>query len=109
MDPHISALVAQLVWPWGCLIDGPGSNLLMIYDTVAEWLRRSTRNRLGLSRVGSSPASVDTVLLFATFTTTFVGRAAEGRAVLSVEVCRVGLLTSIIICLVSSVGRAHDS
>ena len=27
-------------------------------DTVAEWLRRSTRNRLGLSRVGSSPASV---------------------------------------------------
>eukprot|EP00985_Skeletonema_marinoi_P009781 scaffold4569_cov174-Skeletonema_marinoi.AAC.2 len=29
-----------------------------ISDTVAEWLRRSTRNRLGLSRVGSSPASV---------------------------------------------------
>ena len=28
-------------------------------DTVAERLRRSTRNRLGLSRVGSSPASVD--------------------------------------------------
>ena len=28
-------------------------------DTVAEWLRRSTRNRLGLSRVGSSPTSVD--------------------------------------------------
>ena len=27
-------------------------------DTLAEWLRRSTRNRLGLSRVGSSPASV---------------------------------------------------
>ena len=26
---------------------------------MAEWLRRSTRNRLGLSRVGSSPASVD--------------------------------------------------
>jgi hypothetical protein len=25
---------------------------------VAERLRRSTRNRLGLSRVGSSPASV---------------------------------------------------
>ena len=25
---------------------------------MAEWLRRSTRNRLGLSRVGSSPASV---------------------------------------------------
>jgi hypothetical protein len=35
----------------------------MTLDTVAEWLRRSTRNRLGLSRVGSSPASV--VLLFA--------------------------------------------
>ena len=28
------------------------------YDTVAEWLRRSTRNRLGLSRAGSSPVSV---------------------------------------------------
>ena len=27
-------------------------------DTVAEWLRRSTRNRLELFRVGSSPASV---------------------------------------------------
>ena len=27
-------------------------------DIVAERLRRSTRNRLGLSRVGSSPASV---------------------------------------------------
>ncbi len=27
-------------------------------DTVAERLRRSTRNRLGLSRVGSSPAGV---------------------------------------------------
>ena len=25
---------------------------------MAEWLRRPTRNRLGLSRVGSSPASV---------------------------------------------------
>ena len=30
------------------------------HDTVAEWLRRSTRNRLELFRVGSSPASVDT-------------------------------------------------
>ena len=30
----------------------------MCYDTVAEWLRRSTRNRLGLSRAGSSPVSV---------------------------------------------------
>ena len=29
------------------------------YDTVAERLRRPTRNRLGLSRVGSSPAGVD--------------------------------------------------
>ena len=27
-------------------------------DAVAERLRRSTRNRLGLSRVGSSPAGV---------------------------------------------------
>ena len=31
----------------------------IISDTVAERLRRSTRNRLGVSRVGSSPASVD--------------------------------------------------
>ena len=29
-------------------------------DTVAEWLRRMTRNHLGFSRVGSSPASVVT-------------------------------------------------
>eukprot|EP00984_Skeletonema_dohrnii_P004663 scaffold1638_cov112-Skeletonema_dohrnii-CCMP3373.AAC.14 len=35
----------------------------MYLDTVAEWLRRSTRNRLGLSRVGSSPASVTDNLL----------------------------------------------
>ena len=27
-------------------------------DTVAEWLRRLTRNQLGLSRAGSSPVSV---------------------------------------------------
>ena len=27
-------------------------------DTLAEWLRRSTRNRLGLSRTGSSPVGV---------------------------------------------------
>ena len=27
-------------------------------DTLAEWLRRLTRNQLGPSRVGSSPASV---------------------------------------------------
>ena len=32
------------------------------WDTVAERLRRSTRNRLGLSRVGSSPAGVDSFL-----------------------------------------------
>ena len=31
-------------------------------DTVAERLRRSTRNRLGFSRVGSSPAGVDNFL-----------------------------------------------
>ena len=36
-----------------------GATVLSMEDTVAEWLRRSTRNRLGLSRVGSSPASVD--------------------------------------------------
>ncbi len=34
------------------------SNTESIGDTVAEWLRRSTRNRLGLSRVGSSPTGV---------------------------------------------------
>ena len=28
------------------------------FDTVAEWLRRLTRNQLGLSRAGSSPVSV---------------------------------------------------
>ena len=33
-------------------------------DTVAEWLRRSTRNRLGLSRVGSSPTGVVLLILF---------------------------------------------
>ena len=37
-------------------------------DTVAEWLRRSTRNRLGLSRVGSSPASVDSFFVAAPLT-----------------------------------------
>jgi hypothetical protein len=33
------------------------------YDTVAERLRRLTRNQLGLSRVGSSPAGVALFLL----------------------------------------------
>ena len=32
--------------------------VLYTEDAVAERLRRSTRNRLGLSRVGSSPAGV---------------------------------------------------
>ena len=31
---------------------------------MAEWLRRPTRNRLGLSRVGSSPASVDVTFCY---------------------------------------------
>ena len=31
-------------------------------DTVAEWLRRLTRNQLGLSRAGSSPVSVELLL-----------------------------------------------
>ena len=39
-----------------------GATVVSTEDTVAEWLRRSTRNRLGLSRVGSSPASVDSFL-----------------------------------------------
>ena len=30
-------------------------------DTVAEWLRRVIRNHLGLSRVGSSPTSVESL------------------------------------------------
>ena len=35
------------------------------YDTVAEWLRRLTRNQLGLSRAGSSPVSVaEGILLY---------------------------------------------
>ena len=36
-------------------------------DTVSEWLRRSIRNRLGLSRVGSSPASVEDFYLLLLF------------------------------------------
>ena len=36
-------------------------------DTVAERLRRSTRNRLGLSRVGSSPAGVAFAATWITF------------------------------------------
>ena len=36
-------------------------------DTVAERLRRSTRNRLGFSRVGSSPAGVDDFAHFMSF------------------------------------------
>ena len=35
-------------------------------DTVAEWLRRRTWNPLGLSRVGSNPASVVLIAAFAT-------------------------------------------
>jgi hypothetical protein len=39
----------------------------MYSDTVAERLRRLTRNQLGLSRVGSSPASVE-LLIHYTYT-----------------------------------------
>ena len=39
--------------------------LVQGYDTVAEWLRRLTRNQLGLSRAGSSPVSVaEGILLY---------------------------------------------
>jgi hypothetical protein len=38
--------------------------VLVQRDTVAEWLRRSTRNRLGLSRTGSSPVGVVTNIYF---------------------------------------------
>jgi hypothetical protein len=34
----------------------------MVYDTVAEWLRRLIRNHLDLFRVGSSPTGVDQYL-----------------------------------------------
>ena len=37
----------------------PGYNII---DTVSEWLRRSTRNRLGSARAGSNPVGV--VILF---------------------------------------------
>ena len=43
-----------------------------IKDTVAERLRRSTRNRLGLSRVGSSPAGVEILLFVAACITLIV-------------------------------------
>ena len=33
------------------------------FDTLAEWLRRSTRNRLDLFRTGSSPVGVGHPLL----------------------------------------------
>jgi hypothetical protein len=36
----------------------PGSIPGWSIDTVAEWLRRTTRNRLGSSRAGSNPVSV---------------------------------------------------
>jgi hypothetical protein len=32
-------------------------------DTVAEWLRRRTRNPLGSARAGSNPAGVDKIFL----------------------------------------------
>ena len=43
--------------------DNPVNQLVVYNDTVAERLRRLTRNQLGLSRVGSSPASVGIFLV----------------------------------------------
>ena len=46
-------------------------------DTVAEWLRRLTRNQLGLSRAGSSPVSV---VIFVPYGIPEFCRRARGRA-----------------------------
>ena len=48
-------------------------------DTVAEWLRRPTRNRLGLSRVGSSPASVDRFCWYTEISFLYVGKIIKNR------------------------------
>ena len=40
----------------GLIISDP--NITAKVDTVAEWLRRVTRNHLGFSRAGSNPAGV---------------------------------------------------
>ena len=36
----------------------------IIKDTMAEWLRRLTRNQLGSSRAGSNPARVAAIVIF---------------------------------------------
>ena len=48
-------------------------------DTLAEWLRRLTRNQLGLSRVGSSPASVVKFCGFDFFDYLYFSCVTKGR------------------------------
>ena len=38
-------------------------NFTSINGSLAEWLRRKTRNLLGYSRVGSSPATVEIIFV----------------------------------------------
>jgi hypothetical protein len=47
------------------------------HDTVAERLRRLTRNQLGLSRVGSSPAGVAFYLFLLFFLRRYIYYAIE--------------------------------
>ena len=53
---------------------------------MAEWLRRSTRNRLGLSRVGSSPAGVEisfSCQIFSSHNITVQQKTNEKKEILS--------------------------
>ena len=63
--PSASGLVVKsnvaIVGPRVRFRAGAGTSETNI-DTVAEWLRRLTRNQLGLSRAGSSPVSVELLL-----------------------------------------------
>ena len=45
---------------------------MTINGAVTEWLRCTIRNRLGLSRVGSSPASIDTFFTLVVLLSGFV-------------------------------------
>ena len=69
---HLSGriYVAQLVIAWvGLIHPGRGFEaqhgyITRVIDTVAEWLRKMTRNRLESFCVGSSPDSVNTFGIF---------------------------------------------
>ena len=58
-DPYVNIRDALTKGP----LDPSASFYQQECDTLAEWLRRLTRNQLELFRVGSSPASVDLVPL----------------------------------------------